>query len=110
MNTQGASAQTNSVSPLSINGIGETSFGITPTYLGLGGTGIAYSDRYTINMMNPAGYMNMEYATLEMSGAHRTFRHTISADSVDQANYNTYFDYFGFGFKFLFVKLYSYQN
>lgn len=51
-------------------------------------------------MMNPAGYMNMEYATLEMSGAHRSFRHTISADSVDQLNYNTYFDYFGFGFKF----------
>lgn len=99
-NTHNAFAQTNSVSPLSINGIGETSFGITPTYLGLGGTGIAYSDRYTINMMNPAGYMNMEYATLEMSGAHRSFRHTISADSVDQLNYNTYFDYFGFGFKF----------
>ena len=40
-NTHNAFAQTNSVSPLSINGIGETSFGITPTYLGLGGTGIA---------------------------------------------------------------------
>lgn len=95
-----ASAQTNSVSPLSINGLGETSFGITPAYLGMGGTGIGYADRYTINVFNPAGYANLEYSTLEMSGAHRTFRHRIISDSLDQDNYNTYFDYFGFGFKF----------
>lgn len=93
-------AQTNSVSPLSINGFGETSYGITPTYLGLGGTGIAYSDRFSINMMNPAGYTNMDYVTLEMSGAQRIFRHQITDDGIDQENYNTYFDYFGFGFKF----------
>ena len=93
-------AQTNSVSPLSIAGLGETSFGVTPTFLGLGGTGIAYADRYTINMLNPAGYTNMYYTTLEMSGAHRSFQHAISADDVDQNNFNSYFDYFGFGFKF----------
>lgn len=97
---QNSFAQTNSVSPLSISGLGETSFGITPTFLGLGGTGIAYADRYTINMYNPAGYTNMYYTTLEMSGAHRMFRHEIETDGVDQDNYNTYFDYFGFGFKF----------
>ena len=34
-------AQTNSVINLSINGFGETSFGITPNYLAMGGTGIA---------------------------------------------------------------------
>ena len=94
------SAQTNSVSPLSINGMGETTFGITPSYLGMGGTGIGYVDRYTINVFNPAGYANLEYSTLEMSGAHRTFRHQVISESIDQDNYNTYFDYFGFGFKF----------
>ena len=50
--------QTNSVSPLSINGFGETSFGVTPNYLAMGGTGIANVDRFSINMFNPAGYMN----------------------------------------------------
>ena len=93
-------AQTNSVSPLSIGGLGETTFGVTPTFLGLGGAGIAYADRYTINMLNPAGYTNMYYTTLEMSGAHRSFQHRIAADDVDQTNFNSYFDYFGFGFKF----------
>ena len=93
-------AQTNSVSPLSINGLGETTFGISPSYVGMGGTGIGYSDRYTINVFNPAGYANLEYSTLEMSGAHRTFRHQLISESIDQDNYNTYFDYFGFGFKF----------
>src|SRR6056300_687035 len=95
-----ASAQTNSVSPLSINGLGESSFGITPAYLGMGGTGIGYADRYTINVFNPAGYANLEYSTLEMSGAHRTFRHQVISEGLDQTNFNTYFDFFGFGFKF----------
>jgi len=98
--SQLATAQTNSVSPLSIQGIGETTFGISPAYLGMGGTGIAYSDRFTINILNPAGYANMEYTTLEMSGAHRSFRHQIPSEGIDQRNFNTYFDYFGFGFKF----------
>ena len=98
--SQLATAQTNSVSPLSIQGIGETTFGISPAYLGMGGTGIAYSDRFTINILNPAGYANMEYTTLEMSGAHRSFRHQIPSEGIDQTNFNTYFDYFGFGFKF----------
>ena len=92
--------QTNSVSPLSINGFGETSFGVTPNYLAMGGTGIANVDRFSINMLNPAGYMNMDFATLEMSGAHRSFRHRITDEDIDQANFNTYFDFFGFGFKF----------
>jgi len=92
--------QTNSVSPLSINGFGETSFGVTPNYLAMGGTGIANVDRFSINMLNPAGYMNMDFATLEMSGAHRSFRHRITDEGIDQANFNTYFDFFGFGFKF----------
>lgn len=98
--SQLAAAQTNSVSPLSIQGIGETTFGISPAYLGMGGTGIAYSDRFTINILNPAGYANLEYTTLEMSGAHRSFRHQIPSEGIDQTNFNTYFDYFGFGFKF----------
>lgn len=98
--SQLATAQTNSVSPLSIQGIGETTFGISPSYLGMGATGIAYSDRFTINILNPAGYANMEYTTLEMSGAHRSFRHQILSEGIDQTNFNTYFDYFGFGFKF----------
>ncbi len=92
--------QTNSVSPLSINGFGETSFGVTPNYLAMGGTGIANVDRFSINMLNPAGYMNMDFATLEMSGAHRSFRHRITDEDIDQVNFNTYFDFFGFGFKF----------
>ena len=78
--SQLVTAQTNSVSPLSIQGIGETTFGISPAYLGIGGTGIAYSDRFTINILNPAGYANMEYTTLEMSGAHRSFRHQIPSE------------------------------
>jgi len=93
-------AQTNSVSPLSIQGIGETTFGIGPSYLGMGATGIGYVDRFTINVLNPAGYTNMEYSTLEMSGAHRSFRHQIMSEGLDQTNFNTYFDFFGFGFKF----------
>lgn len=93
-------AQTNSVSPLSINGFGETSFGVTPNYLAMGGTGIANVDRFSINMLNPAGYTNMDFATLEMSGAHRSFRHRITDEDIDQTNFNTYYDYFGFGFKF----------
>ncbi|MEC8457917.1 MAG: hypothetical protein VXY91_00720 [Bacteroidota bacterium] len=92
--------QTNSVSPLSINGFGETSFGVTPNYLAMGGTGIANVDRFSINMFNPAGYMNLDFVTLEMSGAHRSFRHRITDEDIDQANFNTYFDFFGFGFKF----------
>lgn len=100
MTVSNVSAQINSVSPLSINGIGETTFGTTPTYLGLGGTGIAYVDRYTINTLNPAGYTNLGYATMELSGAHRSFHHTIVSEGIDQYNHNTYFDYFGFGFKF----------
>jgi len=97
---RGISAQTNSVSPLSINGIGETSFGITPNYLAMGGTGIASVDRFSINMLNPAGYTNMDFATLEMSGAHRSFQHRIADEGIDQTNFNTYYDFFGFGFKF----------
>ena len=92
--------QTNSVSPLSIIGFGETSFGVTPNYLAMGGTGIANVDRFSINMFNPAGYMNLDFVTLEMSGAHRSFRHRITDEDIDQVNFNTYFDFFGFGFKF----------
>ena len=48
-------AQTNSVSPLSINGFGETSFGVTPNYPSpWAGRGIANVDRFSINMLNPA--------------------------------------------------------
>jgi hypothetical protein len=93
-------AQINTVSPLSIEGLGETTFGITPNFLGMAGTGIGYNDRYSINVLNPAGYSNLEYTTLEMSGAHRSFRHQILSEGIDQYNYNSYFDYFGFGFKF----------
>ena len=92
--------QTNSVSPLNINGFRETSFGVTPNYLAMGGTGIANVDRFSINMFNPAGYMNLDFATLEMSGAHRSFRHRITDEDIHQVNFNTYFDFFGFGFKF----------
>ena len=42
----------------------------------------------------------MDFATLEMSGAHRSFRHRITDEDIDQTNFNTYYDYFGFGFKF----------
>ena len=93
-------AQTNSVSPLSIEGLGETGYGITPNYMAMGGSGVAFIDSYSINMLNPAGYANLDYATMEMSGAHRSFRQQIGASGIDQLNHNTYFDYFGFGFQF----------
>jgi len=92
--------QTNSVSPLSINGIGETYFGVTPNFLAMGGSGLASVDPFSINVFNPAGYTNMEFATLEMSGAQRSFRHRVEDQDLDQYNFNTYFDFFGFGFRF----------
>ncbi|MEY2962785.1 MAG: hypothetical protein RL754_46 [Bacteroidota bacterium] len=97
--TTSLKAQTNSVSPLSIDGIGETQYGLTPSFLGLGSTGIAYSDRYSINLLNPAGLTNMDYTTMEMSGAHRSFRQQVISEGINQTNHNSYFDYFGFGFK-----------
>jgi len=35
-------------SPLSINGLGETTFGITPSFLGMGGTGIGYARYFRV--------------------------------------------------------------
>ncbi len=94
-----AKAQVNSVSPLSINGIGETGFGLTPVYTGMANTGIAYVDRFTINTLNPAALTNMYFSTLQMGGRHRVLQHELVATGENQYNYNTHFDYFGFGFK-----------
>jgi len=92
--------QTNSVSPLSINGIGETYFGVTPNFLAMGGSGLASVDPFSINVFNPAAYSNLKFTTLELSGAQRNFRHRILDQGIDQSNFNTFFDYFGFGFRF----------
>lgn len=97
--TFSAEAQVNSVSPLSMNGIGETGFGITPVYAGMANTGIAYVDRFTINPTNPAALTNMYFSTLQMGGRHRVLHHEIASTGENQYNYNTHFDYFGFGFK-----------
>lgn len=94
-----ASAQVNAVSPLSRYGMGETGYGVTPSFAAMSNTGIAYSDRFSINNLNPAGAAHLEYSTLEMSGISRSFLQQIPDEGLSQTNYNTYFEYFGFGLK-----------
>ena len=61
-----AAAQTNSVSPYSRFGLGDTYHQLNPRQVGMGGASMATYDALNINFLNPASYTDLELTTFNV--------------------------------------------
>lgn len=89
-------SQNLSRSPYSVVGLGDLQFTGTIRQTALGQTGIALSDSFEINNLNPASYSNLRYTVFE--GAY-TYTGGRISNSISGANtVNGTFSYFMLGF------------
>ncbi len=82
--------------PYSIYGIGKLLEPGFITNMSMGGTGIAWSDRFSVTPLNPASYSNLEFTSFDIALSSST----INLRQDTNSYYNTYsnFGYFSLGF------------
>lgn len=92
-------AQINAVSPLTVFGLGDLSEGVFVQNVGIGGASIAMREPIYLNIANPASYTALQVTSLELGLSHRYIQQEIKDQDLKLTNQNTYFNYFGLGFK-----------